>query len=53
MPGAGKPNGIWAHTTGGNNFVDMRENTFFNHANYTTHTKPPIPIPDGLNGESR
>ena len=44
FPGAGKPNGKWSTTTGGNDFVDWRENPFFTYVNYTTHGKPPLPF---------
>ena len=46
FPGAGKPNGVWAKNTGGNDFVDWRENPFFTYVNYTTHGKPPLPFMD-------
>ena len=38
MPGAGKDvDGVWAKTTSGNDWPDMRENAFFKHCNYSTH----------------
>ena len=46
FPGAGKSGGVWSHSTGGNDFTEFRENTFFTYANYTTHGKPPLPFMD-------
>lgn len=44
MPGIGQDlDGKWVGSTEGDDAVNVRENTFFSYANYTTNAKPPLP----------